>query len=204
MRSRSLTSCHNASVCFLAFRTRDGLYLSIDGRMRGLSTHRGTAPAPEHGARLCRTRDRAPRAGVGRSLALPPRNHPAARQAGTHGLHLSRRVRRLRPRLHRIRARHRGALARRWLGRHHRRRPHLALLQPHLSRRQRRAEAPLHPAPGHRRAHRRLGAHRTQQRLRRRQRALHRHSQGRPLGAQRHQDVHHQRLLRRRRAWSSP
>ena len=66
------------------------------------------------------------------------------------------------------------------------------------------AEAALHSAAGHRRAHRSLGADRTQQRLRRRQRALHRHPQGRPLGAQRHQDVHHQRLLRRRRAWSSP
>ena len=55
MRDASALLSEPLPFLFPLFRaSMDGLCLSFAGRMRGLRTHRGTAPAPGHGARLCR------------------------------------------------------------------------------------------------------------------------------------------------------
>ena len=59
------------------------------------------------------------------------------------------------------------------LGRHHRRRPHFALHQPHLPSRQRRTEAAVHSQARHRRVDRLLVSHRTRSRIGRRRHAHH-------------------------------
>ena len=120
-------------------------------------------------------------------------------QARIAGNNFSSRVRRRGHGLRRIRHRDRGTLARRRIGWHYRRRPHLALLQPHFSRRQRSAEKEIRQQTGHRRIHRRVGIDRAFVRFRCRQRPHDRRAQGKQLGAEWHQDFLHQRPLRRRR-----
>ena len=103
----------------------------------------------------------APCAGVGRSADLPARS-PIKQlgKLGFLGVDLSRRARRRRAGLRRLRHHHRRACARRSFGRADRGRAQLALHQSYLSRRQRRAEAQVHPEAGDRRMDRLLVAHR--------------------------------------------
>ena len=57
----------------------------------------------------------------------------------------------------------------------------------------------VHSEAGDGRVHRRVGADRARLGIGRGRRALHRRAQGQQVGAERHQDLHHQRALRRRR-----
>ena len=76
--------------------------------------------------------------------------------------------------------------------------------QPHLCCRQRRAEAQIHSQACDRRMAGRLGADRAGIGFGRRRRALLGRAQGQELGAERHQDFHHQRPLCRCRGGRSP
>ena len=99
--------------------------------------------------------------------------------------------------LHRVLHHHRRALARGWLGGHHRGRPHVALLEPHFQDGQRRAAEALPSQAGHGRVARLLVADRARGGQRRRRHAHARRTAGRHVGAQRVEDVHHQCALRR-------
>ena len=115
---------------------------------------------------------------------------------GLLGNDFSTRVRRRRHGLCRVRHRHRGALARGRLGWHHRCRAHLAVLEPYFSCRamkSRRRNTSRQAGDG--RVHRRLGTDRTVVRIGRGRRAHDRGAQRQQLGAERHQDFHHQRPL---------
>ena len=133
---------------------------------------------------------------MGRGADLSPRSHPQTGQAGIHGGDLPRGARRRRHGLHRLLHHHRRALARGWLGGDHRGRPHLALLQPYFQGRRRRAAPALSAQPGLGRMDRLLVAHRAGSRVGRRRHPHHGGDGRRLLGAQRRQDVHHQRSLR--------
>ena len=128
---------------------------------------------------------------------FPAGHDQGTRQAGPDGRDLSRRIRRLRHGLCGVRYGHRGAVARGWIGRHYRGRAHVAMHEPYLSCRQRSAEKKICLQARDRRVHRRLGFDRTLVGIGCGQRPHDRNqSQGR-MGPERHQDLHHQRPLRR-------
>ena len=166
-------------------------------RLRGFHFHRRTEAASQVRPRIRRGRNCSARDGVGRILALPQRDSPEARGNGPAGRHFSRRVRRRRTRLHRIRHRHRRTGASRRLCRPVRCCSQFALFESHLQIRQRRAEAKVPCPPGSRQKARSLVAHRARSGFRRR---WHPHDRGprqQGLDFEWLQNLHHQWHLRR-------
>ena len=88
---------------------------------------------------------------------FPLRRGQASWPARTDGDCLPCRIRRRRHGLCGVCDRDRGALARGWLGGHHRGRAYVAVQQPYFCRRKRGAEAQVHPQAGERRVHRCVG-----------------------------------------------
>ena len=144
---------------------------------------------------------RTPRSTRARSTkrrALPPAVLEGMRELGLFGLAIPEAYGGARPVGDRLRARHAGGRRRRRLGRGHARRPSVDRLQGPGALRQRRAEAALPAAPGHRRAHRRVRPDRAGLGLRR---GLDQDARGRrgrrQLRPRRQQDLDHQRRHRR-------
>ncbi len=133
---------------------------------------------------------------MGRKSDLSARSRQETGPARLHGRHLPRRVRGRGPRLCRILHHHRRTFTRGWFGRHHRRRAHVALFQSHLQGRVRRAEAEIFNQTYVGRVDWLLVSDRARGRIGRGRNPQHCRSRRCLLGAQRIEDVHHQRPLR--------
>ena len=136
------------------------------------------------------------RHGVGRGADLSARDHSQAGQARLHGVDLPRGIGRRGARIRRVLHHHRGAFARGWLGRNHRRRAHFAVLQPYFQDGERRAEEALSAEADVGRMDRLLVADGAGGGIGRRGDAHHGDARGRAVDHQRREDIHHQCSLR--------
>ncbi len=163
-----------------------------------LCPDRGPGAVAQGDSRLCRARNRSQCHALGRSQRISATRWCRSwAQMGLMGVIFPVELGGRRSRLRRLRDRGGRAFGCRWLHWHHRRVAQLALHQPHFSRWQRGAKAQVHSPARLRQMAWRLGIDRAWFRLRRRKRPHHCRTQRRPLGAEREQDIHYQRPLRR-------